>query len=42
MNYNAICFCEKMDLNPFLVQFCLSERNMGIGYAYNILDHKNP
>ena len=23
MNYNAVCFGEKkMDLNPFLVQFC--------------------
>ena len=31
-----------MDLNPFSVQFCCLERNMGIDYIYNILDHENP
>ena len=42
MNYNPFCFCKKNGFKPIFSPILLSERNMGIDYAYNILDHKNP
>ena len=42
MNYNAFCFSEKNGFKSNFSPILLSGRNMGIDYAYNILDHKNP
>ena len=42
MNYNAVCFEEKNGLKSIFSPILLSERSMGIDYAYNMLDHKNP
>ena len=42
MKYNGFWFCEKNGFNSHFSPILLSERNMGIDYAYNILNHKNP
>ena len=43
MNYNAFCFKEKKNgLKSIFSRILLSERNMGIDYIYNIIDHENP
>ena len=41
MNYNAFCFGEKNGFKSNFSQILLSERNMGIDFIYNILDHEN-
>ena len=42
MNYNAFCFGEKNGFKSIFNPILLSERNMGIDYNYNIVDHENP
>ena len=40
MNYNAFCLGEKKNgFKSIFSPILLSERNMGIDYIYNILDH---
>ena len=41
MNYNVFYFGEKNVFKSIFSPILLSERNMGIDYIYNILDHKN-
>ena len=41
MNHNAFCFDEKNIFKSIFSPILLSERNMGIDYIYNILDHEN-
>ena len=42
MNYNAFCFSRKNEIKSVFSPISLSERNMGIYYIYNIIDHENP
>ena len=42
MNYNAFCFGEKKWIYIHFCPILLSERNMGIDYFYNNIDHENP
>ena len=42
MNYNAFCLGQKNGFKSIFSPILLSERNIGIDYIYNFINHENP